>query len=61
MFSDDSVLVIVCVSRMFSSSLFIIVFIIWLCFFGCVSVVVNGISICVIIENRLVIVVFIIS
>lgn len=46
---------------MFSSSLFIIVFIIWLCFFGCVSVVVNGISICVIIENRLVIVVFIIS
>lgn len=61
LFRLESRLVMVCVSRMFSSRLFINVLIMWLWCFGVVSVVVNGISIWVIIENRLVIVVFISS
>lgn len=47
-------LVIVCVSKIFNSRLFIIVLIILLCLFGEVSVVVSGIRICVMIENKLV-------
>lgn len=47
-------LVTVCVSKIFNSRLFIIVLIILLCLSGEVSVVVSGIRICVMIENKLV-------